>query len=165
MKDELTCYQEFLKKVTFIDPDTGRIDVEFTCGRGNKGIKRMTNIGSLNHDGYIRIWCNNRLSFKHRFLFWYYHGYLPKEIDHIDRNKQNNSIKNLRAVDRKANCLNKSARKPYTKLSVANVHALCKDLLSGMSITDVAKKYHRSRTQIKQIKLKHYWKDIASLYF
>lgn len=164
MKDELTYFKEFAKKIVFIDPNTGRIDVEVACGRF-KGFKRITDVGSLNHDGYIRIWCNKRLSFKHRFLFWYYHGYLPEEIDHIDRNKQNNSIQNLRAVDRKANCLNKTARKSYTQLSVADVHALCKDLLNGMSITDVAKKYHRSRTQIKQIKLKHYWKSIASLYF
>lgn len=32
----------------------------------------------------------------HRLIFLYHYGYLPKQIDHIDGNKFNNNIENLR---------------------------------------------------------------------
>lgn len=165
MKDEIQCFKAFKTKVVFIDPNTGRIDIKCHIGKGNGFDKIISDIGSLNSDGYTRIWCNKRLCFKHRFLFWYYHGYLPKEVDHKDGDRSNNSITNLQASDRSSNCLNKHKQRHYKQLSVSDVHALCKDLLKGMSITDVANKYQRSRTQIKQIKLKHYWSNIASQYF
>ena len=165
MTNEVARFEALKKRITYIDPNTGRIDIKTHSGKGKGFDKVFTDIGSVNPDGYVRIWCDRRLCFKHRFLFWYYHGYLPKEVDHIDGNRANNSISNLRASDRSHNCLNKKQERHYKQLTASDVHALCKDLLNGMSITDVANKYNRSRTQIKQIKLKHYWEPIASQYF
>ena len=51
----------------------------------------------------------------HQFIFYMRHGYIPKLIDHIDQNKLNNSISNLRPSDKSLNALNISNSKGYTK--------------------------------------------------
>ena len=61
--------------------------------------------------------------YAHR-LVWVWHGNKldPElDIDHIDRNKDNNRIENLRQVSRSENCLNKTncnARYVYRKDSI-----------------------------------------------
>lgn len=39
----------------------------------------------------------------HRVIWWHVHGYWPKEIDHIDGDKTNNRISNLREVTHRQN--------------------------------------------------------------
>lgn len=61
---------------------------------------------SKNNKGYRQICYKNKLYLEHRLIFMYHHGYLPKEIDHIDRCKDNNRIENLREVTHKENLQN-----------------------------------------------------------
>lgn len=42
----------------------------------------------------------------HRVIFAMHHGYFPKEVDHINGNKLDNRIENLRAVSRSQNRMN-----------------------------------------------------------
>ncbi len=53
---------------------------------------------------YLRTKVKNKTYLVHRLIFAYHHGYFPKFIDHIDRDKLNNKIENLREV--KQQCLN-----------------------------------------------------------
>lgn len=151
-------------QLDFIDTSTGKIDSFYYVGK-HKGKRVNKDIGSLNHDGYSRIWCNKKLRMKHRFIFWYVYGYIPKEIDHIDGNRNNNSISNLREVSRSENTSNKFKKRSYKELTEQQVHEICKLLLQGDSITSIALKFNRSRCHIKAIKLKKYWKRISDLYF
>lgn len=53
--------------------------------------------GGLNSKGYRQICFKGRFYVEHRLIFWMHHGFLPRCIDHIDGQKENNRIENLRA--------------------------------------------------------------------
>lgn len=146
-----------------VDFSTGRLDV-LVNQKGRK--KRVSlDIGSLNQDGYVRVWCNGKLRMKHRLIFWLYHGYIPEEVDHFDSVRNNNGISNLLDSVRSRNCTNKSKRS-YKQLTAEEVHLLCSDIAqSTFTVTELSKKYSRSRCQIKGIMSKRYWKNISDQYF
>lgn len=63
--------------------------------------------GSHRKDGYRNIYVNGKTYLEHRLIWCYVHGYMPIEIDHIDRNRSNNDITNLRESTRLENNRNK----------------------------------------------------------
>lgn len=73
--------------------------------------KNNKRLGTLNRDGYIHIGLDYKYYKEHRLIFLIHHGYLPKIIDHIDGNKQNNKIENLRPCTKSQNCLNAKNKK------------------------------------------------------
>lgn len=147
-----------------VDFTTGQIDIKSKTKK--PGIyKYFYDVGSLNSDGYVRLWCNGRLRMKHRLLFWLYHGYLPPEVDHDDKIRNHNSITNLIASDRVDNTVDKTPR-TYTQLTDEQVHEICKIIILGnVNITQIAKQFNRSRVQIKAILSKKYWSQISDQYF
>jgi hypothetical protein len=66
---------------------------------------------------YLRIGIDSKPSPLHRMIFLYHHGYLPEVTDHIDGNRYNNRIENLREVTQQQNCLNRThtahSKSPY----------------------------------------------------
>lgn len=48
---------------------------------------------------------------EHRAIWLMHYGFLPKELDHIDRDKSNNDLSNLREASRSLNNLNKDLQK------------------------------------------------------
>lgn len=67
--------------------------------------------GRLNSDGYCHIKINYKIYKTHRLIFLYFNGYLPEFIDHIDNNRSNNKIENLREATRSQNGMNKKSYK------------------------------------------------------
>ena len=56
--------------------------------------------------GYFRVSIKGKLYNAHRVIYFMLTGEQPPVIDHIDRNKTNNNIENLRAVTRAQNSHN-----------------------------------------------------------
>ena len=67
--------------------------------------------GSKRTDGYRMIYVDGKHYLTHRLIFLYHHGYLPKQIDHIDMNRNNNLIENLRGCSNGQNSFNKKIQK------------------------------------------------------
>ena len=70
--------------------------------------------GTLNTKGYLRIGINGKIYYAHRFVFLMHHGYLPEQIDHIDGNRANNAIENLRPATNSQNQQNRAKQKTNT---------------------------------------------------
>jgi hypothetical protein len=66
-------------------------------------------LGSLNDKGYLKGRVNQRLYRVHRLVFLYFHGFMPPQVYHIDGNRQNNRIENLREATSAQNNQNRMA--------------------------------------------------------
>lgn len=72
--------------------------------------------GGVRKDGYLQISIDNRRYLSHRLAWLYVHGAFPEhDTDHIDGNRQNNAIRNLRAVTRLTNLQNLRRSKSTNK--------------------------------------------------
>lgn len=68
--------------------------------------------GSLNNVGYIQIWIDGQSYKAHRLGWFYVHGEWPSgQIDHINGNRADNRIVNLREATHSQNCANSGKTK------------------------------------------------------
>jgi hypothetical protein len=66
--------------------------------------------GYINH-GYRMVMIDGRNWRVHRIVFLMHHGFMPDMIDHINTDRSDNRIENLRAADEKTNSYNAGLRK------------------------------------------------------
>ncbi len=97
-------FQERLKELLHYDPATGVFTWKVSSSRK---IKIGDIAGSLNPNGYLYIGVNGKVYIAHRLSWVYIHGALPADqLDHIDGNRSNNRIENLREATKAQNMQN-----------------------------------------------------------
>ena len=66
---------------------------------------------------YERVSVDGKIQALHRMIYLWNHGHLPKTLDHIDGDRANNKIENLREATQQQNCLNRkhhsNSKSPY----------------------------------------------------
>ena len=106
---ELT--QEYLKECFDYDPTTGNLiwrarprehfDSKQVCGNSKRLVGRVA--GALGGRGYRYIHVGKR-HLAHRLVWCWHHGWFPSgDTDHINRNRTDNRIENLRECSRVQN--------------------------------------------------------------
>jgi len=103
--------QEFVKE--YFKYDDGLLLLRKKYSR-RCGVSLDTKVGSLSAAGYLRVSIDYRKYSIHRLIFLYHHGFLPEKIDHIDQNKTNNKIENLREASQSENLTNRGLNKTNT---------------------------------------------------
>ena len=108
---------EYIKSRFMYEPDTGVLSwKEHPDGKPNwDKLHAGRPISGKDKYGYLRAmvsygtkWKN--YIFAHRICYFIYHGYVPKIIDHIDGDRTNNRINNLRGADEKINAWNRASK-------------------------------------------------------
>jgi len=98
-----------LRQLLHYDPETGVFTRLTKWGSRNIGDVP----GCLTPQGYWYIGVNSNVYPAHRLAWLYVNGCWPNgDIDHIDRNRCNNRISNLRDVTRSTNLHNSPAQNP-----------------------------------------------------
>ena len=114
----MTEEQEFinqLHEVYAYFPMTGKLIRRRSMGgRGNNQYPAGSEVGSVDSRGYLQTTLRGKTLKVHRLCFALANGYMPKEIDHINRNKADNRLVNLREVTKKQNQHNKGLQKNNT---------------------------------------------------
>lgn len=88
----------------------GNLYRKISLGRTKSGDK----VGFVNGKGYVAVNIDNKCIGLHRIIWMMQHGEMPLLIDHIDGNRQNNKISNLRLADRFGNAQNKRMHRNNT---------------------------------------------------
>jgi len=71
-------------------------------------------VGFPDADGYLKVSVDKRQYLVHRLVYLFHYGSLPKFLDHIDGNRKNNKIENLRPASKYQNVLNSKFRSDNT---------------------------------------------------
>ncbi len=97
-----------LSKHFAYNPETG----VFSYARDFRRFKKGDAAGTDHGSGYIQIFFGGGKFYAHRLAWWIVNGEIPEgmQIDHIDCNRQNNAIGNLRLARRSEQQRNKVAR-------------------------------------------------------
>lgn len=73
------------------------------------GVRKDLVAGTLTKSGYLSVGSRGVKAYAHRIVWFMHHGEIPKgyDIDHINHDRTDNRIENLRIVSRSENLKNK----------------------------------------------------------
>tara|TARA_R110000868_G_C10592688_1_gene739741 strand:- start:60 stop:542 length:483 start_codon:yes stop_codon:yes gene_type:complete len=76
--------------------------------------------GHMTLRGYVNIRVDGKMYKAHRLIYVYHHGVMPAMLDHIDCDRTNNRIENLRPCTKAENGMNRAGS--YSKTGLRNVY-------------------------------------------
>ena len=110
--------QERLKEILHYDAET----CVFTWVKNPKGINFVGIAGTKTSNGYTQIKIDQKKYYAHRLAWiWVYGVHPPHHIDHVNRTKDDNRIKNLRPATNSENQQNQKKRRANNKSGVVGV--------------------------------------------
>ena len=150
---------EELKELFHYEPDTGLFRWKFS----RRGAQANSVAGSIGGNGYIQIMINKKSLKAHRLAWALYYNQDPggAEIDHIDENKSNNKITNLRLASNRENGANTGPQK-NNKLGVKGVY--CGNGKFKARINRNGKEYHLGCYDTIEEASNVYWAAAEELY-
>jgi hypothetical protein len=92
----------------------GRLYCKKKSNSKSNRVKIGQEVGHLSSSEYLRTKIHYKEYFIHKIVFLMHHGYTPQIVDHIDGDRQNNKIENLRAVNLSQNQHNRTIDKRNT---------------------------------------------------
>jgi len=95
--------QSELKDIIWYNQDTGIFTWKIVS---NHRFKAGSIAGNINKYGYINIGYRRTYYKAHKLAWLYVYGFLPEVLDHINGNKIDNRIENLRIVSKRQNSQN-----------------------------------------------------------
>lgn len=109
-------YSSAVRELSY-NPTTGLL----TYSSSNRWHKEHDIAGHVKSNGYIALWLKDKNGVRrklhaHRVIWFMVYGEIPNlDIDHIDGNRTNNALTNLRSVDRTTNLQNIKKAKSHNK--------------------------------------------------
>lgn len=96
--------QEELKEIVNYDPTTGVFTVKKAWCRSSP-IGHV--LGTINTGGYRQIRIKRKSWYGHQLAWLYVYGYVPKMLDHVNQDRKDNRIANLRETTKSLNGINR----------------------------------------------------------
>lgn len=143
----MTLTVERLREVLHYDRHTGEFTwINSHSTRPLAGKKA----GSFNTAGYVQIYVDNKNYYGHRLAWLYVNGVWPTQIDHIDGNRSNNAIDNLRLATTAQNQANRKSKKRLKGVSFNHRYKKYQARLRGGSFGwfDTAEEAHEHYRKI-----------------
>ena len=103
--EDVAALLEEMKQYLSYDPETG--DFTWINKRPTSRVSIGQKAGIVTDQGYVQLMFNRTTYRTHRLAWLFTHGKWPdKHIDHIDGNRSNNKLSNLRDVTAQENAFN-----------------------------------------------------------